>query len=79
MVNLYVGITDYDWFRFLSTLQGVEEVNFWQPGGRRLKDDFENGRHYYAMHGKALSLPLDPRQHPAREALEWHQTNRFLG
>ena len=26
--------------------------------GRRLREDFENGRHYYAMHG--LSLPLDP-------------------
>ncbi len=34
MVNLYVGITDYDWFRFLSALPGLEEVNFWQPGGR---------------------------------------------
>jgi len=34
MVSLYVGITDYDWFRFLSTLPSVEEVNFWQPGGR---------------------------------------------
>jgi putative restriction endonuclease len=34
MVNLYVGITDYDWFRFLSALPSVEEVNFWQPGGR---------------------------------------------
>jgi hypothetical protein len=34
MVNLYIGITDYEWFRFLSMLQSVEEVNFWQPGGR---------------------------------------------
>jgi len=34
MVSLYVGITDYDWFRFLSTLPSVEEVNFWQLGGR---------------------------------------------
>jgi hypothetical protein len=34
LVNLYVGITDYDWFRFLSALPGVDEVNFWQPGGR---------------------------------------------
>jgi len=31
MVNLYVGITDYDWFRFLSALPGIDEVNFWQP------------------------------------------------
>jgi putative restriction endonuclease len=34
MVNLYVGITDYDWFRFLSGQQTVDEVNFWQPGGK---------------------------------------------
>jgi HNH endonuclease len=47
--------------------------------GRRLREDFENGRHYYAMHGQQLSLPLDARQRPAHESLEWHQTNRFLG
>ena len=47
--------------------------------GRRLKEDFENGRHYYAMHGDAVALPRDPRQRPSREALEWHQKNRFLG
>ena len=34
MVRLYIGITDYDWFRFLSALPSIEEVNFWQPGGR---------------------------------------------
>ena len=31
MVNIYVGISDYDWFRFLSTLPKIEGVNFWQP------------------------------------------------
>jgi putative restriction endonuclease len=34
MVNLYVGITDYQWFRYLSALPSVDEANFWQPGGR---------------------------------------------
>lgn len=47
--------------------------------GRRLKDDFENGRHYYAMHGQLIRPPADARDRPAREALEWHQANRFLG
>ena len=47
--------------------------------GRRLKEDFENGRHYYAMHGKPISLPKDADQRPARNALEWHQLNKFLG
>ena len=34
MVKLYIGVTDYAWFRFLSALPAVDEVNFWQPGGR---------------------------------------------
>jgi putative restriction endonuclease len=47
--------------------------------GRRLKEDFENGRHYYAMHGQRLTLPADVHQRPSRNALEWHQANKFLG
>ena len=34
-MNGYVGITDGDWFTFLSGLPGIDEVNFWQPGGNR--------------------------------------------
>jgi putative restriction endonuclease len=34
-VKLYVGVTDNDWFRFLSQLPTVHEVNFWQPGGKQ--------------------------------------------
>ena len=36
-MNAYVGVTDRDWFDFLSNEDGVDEVNFWQPnpwGGR---------------------------------------------
>ncbi len=47
--------------------------------GRRLKEDFENGRHYYEMHGRELAKPRELDERPTREALEWHQTNRFLG
>lgn len=47
--------------------------------GHRLKEDFENGRHYYAMRGQRLSMPENPEQRPTREVLEWHQTNKFLG
>ena len=32
----YVGVTDFDWFSYLSGLPGVEEVNFWQPSGNKL-------------------------------------------
>jgi putative restriction endonuclease len=47
--------------------------------GRRLKDDFENGRLYYEMHGRRVTLPEDVDQRPAQNALEWHQANKFLG
>ncbi len=32
-MKLWVGVTDNDWYRFLSQLPNVDEVNFWQPGG----------------------------------------------
>lgn len=31
MANIYVGNTDNDWFDFLSSLSGIDEVNFWKP------------------------------------------------
>ena len=47
--------------------------------GQRLKADFENGRHYYEMHGHLIAPPHDSLSGPSPAALEWHQTNRFLG
>jgi putative restriction endonuclease len=35
-MKLYVGVTDNDWYRFLSELPNVDELNFWQPGGKQL-------------------------------------------
>jgi putative restriction endonuclease len=32
-MNGYVAVTDADWFRFLSSQPGIDEVNFWKPGG----------------------------------------------
>jgi putative restriction endonuclease len=31
----FVGVTDYDWYRMLSTESGIDEVNFWKPGGQQ--------------------------------------------
>jgi putative restriction endonuclease len=33
-MKLYVGVSDDGWYRFLSQLPNVDEVNFWQPGGK---------------------------------------------
>ena len=34
-MHFFVGITDRDWFNYLSRLDGLDEVNFWQPSGKR--------------------------------------------
>ena len=47
--------------------------------GKRLHDDFENGRSYYGLHGTPLRLPEDPTQRPSPSALEWHRSEVFLG
>lgn len=35
-MNVYVAVTDGDWFRFLKDRPELDEVNFWQPGGNRV-------------------------------------------
>jgi putative restriction endonuclease len=46
---------------------------------RRIRDEFSNGRGYYAFDGKALQVtPQSAEDRPSREFLEWHQNNRFL-
>lgn len=32
-MRFLVGVTDYDWFRFLASRAGIDEVNFWEPSG----------------------------------------------
>lgn len=33
-MKYWVGVTDNDWFRYLRSTPGLDEVNFWQPSGR---------------------------------------------
>lgn len=40
---------------------------------RRIKEEWNNGREYYALHGRPLTvLPIHESARPAREYLEWH-------
>lgn len=43
----------------------------------RIREEFENGRDYYAMNGNALQLPENKIMHPNREFLDWHNSNVF--
>ena len=35
-MKAFIGVTDNDWFNFLSHQTGIEEVNFWTPSGKPL-------------------------------------------
>jgi len=43
----------------------------------RLRDEWQNGRQYYAMDGARLALPRDPEHHPDPEALAFHNETIF--
>ena len=46
---------------------------------RRIREEFENGRDYYALERRPLRPPLPPAPPPSREYLEWHADTVFRG
>lgn len=45
-----------------------------------VREDFDNGRHYYSFHGRELSrIPTSPLDRPAHEYLEWHNSSVYRG
>src|SRR3990172_7140142 len=42
-MRAWVGNTDWQWFSQLAQEQRLEEVNFWQPGGRQRFGTLEPG------------------------------------
>jgi putative restriction endonuclease len=46
---------------------------------RKIKEEYENGRDYYRLHGNAIRLPAKPTDRPSREYLEWHNNNVYRG
>jgi len=47
---------------------------------KSIREDFDNGREYYAMSGRHLvSVPSDPVEQPGREFLSYHNEKVFRG
>jgi putative restriction endonuclease len=44
---------------------------------RHIKEEFANGRHYYALHGQPIWAPSKSEQRPDLGALGWHNEYRF--
>lgn len=46
---------------------------------RRIREEYENGRHYYALHGQKIAVPERLERHPDPMTLSWHNEFRFKG
>ena len=46
---------------------------------RRIREEFDNGKHYYALHGHKIDEPSDISHRPAADALTWHNEHCFRG
>jgi putative restriction endonuclease len=46
---------------------------------KKIREEYENGRHYYAMHGTSIQVPDSVNRQPNRVSLTWHNENRFKG
>lgn len=46
---------------------------------QRIKEEYENGREYYAFHGQRISTPEEAALMPDRSVLSWHNRNCFRG
>ncbi len=46
---------------------------------RRIREEFENGRDYYALQGASVRAPLPPAPPPSPEYLDWHGDTLFRG
>ncbi len=46
---------------------------------RRIREEFNNGKHYYALHGRAIDAPTDVGLRPDPQALTWHNEHCFRG
>lgn len=47
--------------------------------GSRLREEFDNGKSYYPLHGRVLELPDSPELRPSPAALAWHRDEVFVG
>jgi putative restriction endonuclease len=46
---------------------------------RRIRDEYQNGKHYYALHGHTIDAPTDVALRPDPHALTWHNEHCFRG
>lgn len=61
----------------MQALSGLRTLHYAVEVSRRLKDEFDNGKEYYALQGKRILLPDSPQLRPSPQFLAWHNENRY--
>jgi len=46
---------------------------------RKIKEEFDNGKDYYKLHGSSIRLPANPDDRPSQKYLQWHNSNKYKG
>ena len=46
---------------------------------KRIKEEFDNGREYYNLHGRHINLPTRKEYYPDATLLAWHNENKYKG
>ncbi len=46
---------------------------------RKIREEYENGRDYYRLHGSLIRSPESPLHRPSAENLRWHNEHVFRG
>ncbi|MBN2239290.1 MAG: HNH endonuclease [Dehalococcoidales bacterium] len=46
---------------------------------KKIREEYENGRDYYRLHGSKIRLPSKPQFYPSQNFLEWHHNNKYKG
>jgi len=56
-MKLWAGVTDNNWYKFLSE-GNFDEVNFWQPSGRAPFADLPAGMHCCKCRAMPTTRPI---------------------
>jgi putative restriction endonuclease len=46
---------------------------------RRIKEEFDNGKHYYELHGRTIEMPVNGTLRPDAGVLAWHNGHCYRG
>jgi len=76
-INLIVAVTDDDSLFDAGYVTVTPSLHF--EMSRRIREEFDNGKHYYELHGQKIIVPGDPSQRPDSGALRWHNEQCFKG